>query len=441
MVTCDVPDPMVLQHLTLEQILEEFQRTWGEPATRIVLPAFSSSGPFFENSLGFDVVVGKQGALPEYVHLATNLGLDSLVSLELSGGFLNSPLLHIQDTRGTGSPRICLNNRQSREILKRLVREMVDALRGLGDDPFDSDTGRTKGFAIDACDFWPMGATDDRIDLTCFCPFCTETLRASGVEVEAFWETPSPANLALADTGTGIEFVEDFSPNMTPEELLSVCRRKGFLSRPWAEGRGSESLTKWARMLITYFRARSELTVAFMNELFSAILNEAGPVARVVIAEDSEWNWTTGAFFDHLDDKDLCDELWFCPSLNRLSTKNVDGHAYMWSRARYLLDHMFGTVWRTGDSSTVFGTKLGHVNLPALIQMRIQHTMAGDLSGVANRLALPIGTDRLVGYVGAALNERIADRIQAGVLEGLASAATPGDLHAQMMEALKRSRP
>jgi hypothetical protein len=335
----DVPILHFLRHGGIRELLIEHERDWGSQPEAVCLPIAAPDGlnmavkgsglPLSENS-------GAHGAGREFGEIiseVSSLGLDVYLLLDPSLNFCNTDALHIKDIGGDGSSALCIGNPRSQELLGAIMGTAVDEARAATQD----GKGKLRGVVLDAVNLWPMGSSNERIELTCFCSSCEKylSLRDSTL-VEKFKTFPNPLNLLLKDAGTGISHVHDFDIDSSPDYLLGLSKQRDF--DQIFKGVTEASLRIHASTVLDYLKLRN----LQVQESIEAIFNEAlngfpDSVDRVILCSGFTYDWTSGLFLNSLDGSpnSVCTEVWFDPHESDIYLKDKPFRSYMWRRSRY----------------------------------------------------------------------------------------------------------
>ncbi|MHB1640516.1 MAG: hypothetical protein ACYCUD_11890 [Candidatus Dormibacteria bacterium] len=290
--------------------------------------------------------------------------------------------------------------------------------------------GNVRGYVVDAIDLWPMGAKEGRLQLTCFCDSCVQFLASSGLDnmVADFLSHPNAWNLLLAenDTHTGISYVDDVESSTTAADLLALSRGRGFVD---AFGELKPGVAqKYATRLLQYMRARHDETVAALIRIKEnvAAYGPAGAsgMGLILLTEGAKYSWTGGMFLDRIDSWQALHkeppfaEVWTDPTPIEATLRHVPTRSYMWSRGRYHIDAFFDFASGIGDPLRRATTGIGRYSpevARAVLQSRLNTSLAGEMSGLASLVALPgsaaPGKTGRVGFIGVAHSRQMGEDV------------------------------
>lgn len=392
----DLCSPDLISLLTMEEAADAFRSNWGRQPSSIAIPVAGHGGASFEvhgvpysplqyrhaqRELGEFAALARAEMPAESVYLVLKPDMRALTDL---------PWLVIEDITGDMSAQLCIGNGRVQDLWARTIRQAVLSLAGAGVEP--------AGLAIDVVDLWPMGADDNRIEATCFCADCRAFLQKEGVEVHLFEDFPSPLNIALRDTGTGIGFMDDLTSDTSPERIIGMSRVRRF----WDAEKLGVSVDANPRgavgALLAYMRARHKQTVTALNGLFHAFTDACPSGSRIVLVESGAYGWTSGLFLDGLDSREVCDELWTDPGRRPQQPQDVRVRYYMWRRARYIIDAFFDAYSSLVDPRAMVGTRFGERNPHGIVKLRwAQTSVAASGRQVADGLSEEVPMPALVG--------------------------------------------
>jgi len=415
----DIMHPVVFGFQSLDALCSEFMQAWGEdvPPAAVCLPVFSHAGPWFENALHLRPYAVERAnvrgiLISNAAREANALGLQVVLVVDPGVKWL-SENLEIVDVRGRKSAQPCIYKRRTRDLLVTFLRSCIETVTRYV-------PAERIHVALDTVDLWPMGAEGERLSLTCFCDECRQRMGQAGVSVADFEEVPGPWNLALADSGTGISFINtitaDFS-RVTPEGLLHAAEVQGFI-RAFANATQAVRQTN-AQKLLQYMEVRHAMSVEAVGDIFARLSGLAGG-RRIIIGECMEYDWTGGTFLARLDSADVCDELWYDYDQPFFTPEEVHMRVYAAARSRYTLDAFWSLIDHVRDSSMMATTGLGKVkSIEALLQTRSRLALAACAPpSPLTRLTLPLDRDRVLGYVAPAMTDAIAGFAITRAVEG-----------------------
>ena len=428
-----LPDLAVLSQRTAEQLKEQHEERWEHPADGVVLPICSAKGIPFDNKYTKPESVrytGKSAPLLlfDIVKEFAKLDLNIYFSLDPALTFIKSDLLHIIDIVGDGSPQACFSKDGTRKLLKYLIGRAIE----IGEQACEGKKSKVIGIALDLTNILPMGATDERIELTCFCSDCRKQLAlfcTEGQQLIGKFETfPNPWNMALKDSGTGIGQINDIEWDTGPEKIVGLSKLKGFMAFE------NDNPLEQAGSLIAYLQARHKQVVASTKDIFTG--SEKGKQwKRILITEGSSYDWTSGLFLQELDDPVICDELWFDPTSRNFEIKNICYRSFMWRRGTYFLNSFFGFLSKAQDGYMRTYTGLGKRSEGALVQLlklRMRQAIGASITQKIDLLLLPEYASNTneygkktgrIGFVSPGIDESICEslvneaKIPAGILD------------------------
>lgn len=334
----------------------------------LALPLASHSGLPFTNGLHLPVqhfaLAGQELSLNELVNLhASRGGGEVYLVLNPDIQAFSAPFLYLVDSSGDASRQLCFGRARVIQFWLDVIEEAIASLDATARDSIG-------GFALDLVDLWPMGGSGVRLDLTCFCPDCTETLEGHGVDLEALITSPGPWNLALKDTGSGIDFVGDITPEISADDFVLSVLNRGFVIPEVSEH--SANFRSWAETLLAYAHARHALTTANAARILTAVKQALPTCNRTIISETEEYNWTGGTFLRLLDDSNLVDELWIDPAARQSwLPKAVKYRHYLLSRSRYYVDAFFDLLGHSLNRAGV--DDLMRTRLEGVLSRRVSH--------------------------------------------------------------------
>ena len=394
----DIADLSTLQYTTALDCVSSFYNTWGIKPKAVSIPILSSSGIPFENPLTTAVEIKyKNKNDPVYLGFVINafssLGLDVYLTLVPTLEFVKADALHLIDIKGDSSQQACFSKSSTIRFLEQIIELSIgiaseacaDAAQKNAQEKNGITAGKTVGIAIDLTDVLPMGASKERLQLTCFCPECRSQLTGAsktGTDlIRAFETFPNPWNLALKDNGTGIGYISDIDWNISVDTLLGLSKLRGF-DEHYKDGYDTNGA---AKILIDYLHARHKQIIKSCSRLFTkarSSIDQGNPeqFRRILITEGTPYNWTAGVFTKMLDSKDVCDELWYDPTGKGLVTENISFRSYMWRRSRYIQNAFFALVEHAQDEGRRAST--GLARLPTtLVRKEVDRRRTMSLAG------------------------------------------------------------
>jgi len=441
----DVPHLGLLRYLDLRRIKNWFKERWGTEPNGIVLPVAHPEGLLFKVE-GLDEPISPyaqvSNTLREFqdvVHVFAQQGLDIYLSISPALEFVRAAPLHIIDIVGDSSPALCIGNPMSRAIVGAILGTGVDIVR----TATRNTPGKLAGVVLDVVNLFPMGAKNERLELTCFCPSCEEWFEEYDPGLLKHFRTfPNPWNLLLKDTGTGISFIDDVRSGSLPEDIVGLSRQKGFNEIFKDRANDQAYLLEQAALLLRYIRARHDQVIAAVRDIFEEALQglEQAP-SRILLVEGSYYGWTSGLLLEDLDKTHLdrvqreetrvpYDEIWFDPAATNMVLRHIPFRSYMWRRARYYIDAFFRTVDSVSDPvkrATTGIARFPRSAAQALLRQRLHQCTGAALTGSSTLISLPPlkseqTKSQRIGFVGVALTQDIGEKFIEGVKipEGLA---------------------
>lgn len=426
----DIPDIRTFEYSTAEKEVQDFAAAWGTPPKTVALPVLLPYGVPFENELTPAAGVRYGGGTSDMylggiAHEFAKLGLNIILTVNPSMAFAKSPALHIMDISGDGSAQACLGKTATRRLLKSFVSNALRKVREACESvtPSGGSAPTVEGVALDIENLWPMGATNERVELTCFCEECRQQLaslsRIGKKLVSGFERFPNPWNLLLQDSGTGVRPISDVEWEATPKAIADISHLKGFDKVLIEAG---IDVQKEAELLLEYMHTRHKQTLQAIEDFFSEIAphDGQGNIRRILIVEENAYDWTEGLFFKKLDNKKVCDELWFDPSELALSTSRIPHRVYMHRRCRYFVNAFFEHLSRCQDENMRTTTGLAHLSderLKSSLELRRRQAMSNRLASRLDLFCLhPVSGDPQSGRTGFVGNN-LSDDLSAALVK------------------------
>lgn len=433
----DLVHTRVLAHRTARQVLDDFESRAGVRPTAVVIPINVSEGLTFSNRLGYATFVadphGQRVVLSNAVRMFAHENVDIYLCLTPTLPFLRTGTMNIVDIIYDESPRLCINKRKSQKIFSIIVEEAI-AIAKTEIDGAANPKARLRGFVLNIVNLWGMGAKNERILLTCFCPECRRSLVEAGISMQDFETFPNPWNLLLKDTGTGISHIDIGHGRTRAEridEIVGQSMLRGF-SQDAFPNVGSTDIQRLASKVYDYMQARHKITVDAAARIFRTVKKHLPDTDTILITEGTPYNWTAGCFLGDLDDPDIIDEIWFDPSSHGVEIRNVKYRSYMSSRSRYAIDAAFDFAATLGDVTTsqskVIQELMGGSRMSGL-NRRLAMVRFADVLTKGELLVLDEVSNR-VGFVGSAVTDEVLRGLIEDALEnwGPEPAPPPDDL-------------
>ncbi|MBF8271364.1 MAG: hypothetical protein HW380_469 [Magnetococcales bacterium] len=355
--------------------------------------------------------------------------------------FAHDSNISIQDQSGFQSAQTCIYNPLTRKTILHILAQAFSRHQPniknkfpkspsnpFGKDEFRViDSSKVKGIILYAGDLWPVSAKSGRFQLTCFCKVCTKRLETE-VDVGWFKKYPSPANLALAESGDegkhlmGYQPVRDLTTDLSKEAIVDRCSQvAGTLAARYmrrdvnSEGRIDEqSIMVLAGNLKKYLTAKSKLTVEAISSMMEGMKKLEGceHLRSCLIVEAEPYMWTTGTFFT--DMKDLCqqgiNEVWVPPN-NMDQPGNTSFRPLLANRACYFVSHFLTHLaW---DLRVFFATSVSYLTLDEKRKHfeRARDQVLSELPENAYAVALPPEMKNNLPSVVVGLSRDIMDRL------------------------------
>ncbi|NJK65549.1 MAG: hypothetical protein HC941_02535 [Microcoleus sp. SU_5_3] len=285
------------------------------------------------------------------------------LSLNMAFEFLQSEYTCTYDQYGQSSSQACIVNPAVNTLIKNFVKEVVDK--------FNPD-----GIVLDLVDINPQSGdeTDNSIKIHCFCYHCNEQLSVHGISKKDFIQSPNALNLVLQPTPTGMTYMS-IDPNWNnPAQVIVASKSKKIYHENM-----KDSAERWAEKIITYARARSEVTAQAIKNIFQVI--EDQQVKKAIILDNSRFEWTSGT--SAIAVKGIVDQVWTqVETFTDKPPEGVELYHYMFRRARYTLDNLFNLLSNRN--------LIGRANVDNAIYLRIRAQVQSRVSKVieANQLSL-----------------------------------------------------
>nr|VFJ59622.1 MAG: hypothetical protein BECKDK2373B_GA0170837_108417 [Candidatus Kentron sp. DK] len=414
-----VPDMAVLSQRNAEEIQRDHHKRWGVATEGVVLPICTATGVPFKNDFTAEKTIRYKGRAEEFllgnvVAEFAKLGLDIYLTLDPTLHFIKSDSLHIVDISGDSSAQACFSKKRTKKLLTHLAKKAVEiateeCARARGTHGADA---KTAGVAIDLTDILPMGATNERIELTCFCNECRQQLAGyapRGRRLFGYFETfPNPWNMTLKDAGSGIGQINELDWNISPERIIGLSKMKGFESFEDREQDPHEQATA----LIEYLHARHTQVTETVKDIFAGM--ELNGEKRILITEGSHYDWTSGTFLEKLDDKGVCDELWFDPTANEFDIRKVQYRSFLWKRSTYFLNAFFQFLNQSQDHYARTYTGLARHTVgevEQLLKLRMRQVLSAAVTEKLDLFLLPDldeeGEAGRIGFISPCIDESI----------------------------------
>jgi hypothetical protein len=434
----DIPHPVILQYRTPDELIQEFKMNWGETPSGVILPVTTPDGLLFDvPDIGLpsskykipeEKFLGWTGSVAAFAEK----GLDIYLLIDPTLDFVNTDALHIVDISGSGSAQVCIGNERGREVISAILMTGIDfVLDTLNDDKYKlHEKSKLAGVVIDVVNLFPMGTGNKgRLELTCFCESCLEQFKRSDSSLlDKFRTFPNPWNLVLKDSGSGISYIDNLPPDITPKQIFGLSRQKAF-DEIFGQDNSDLKLKQYAEDLLKYMEVRHQQVVEALKDIFSQVLNFDNdskphePIKRIVLSEGVHYDWTSGLQLGRLDkakeQRDLCpiDEIWFNSTSSEMYTSHIPFRSYMWKRSRYTIDTFFSTVANSTDADKRKMTGIGRIpetRLKEILRDRLGTAIGAAQNGKVSLSALPDlqaegKSSQRLGFVGVSLTREIGE--------------------------------
>ncbi|ASD69105.1 hypothetical protein [Pseudoalteromonas piscicida] len=410
-----LPDLAVLSQRNAKELKDEHYERWGINAKGVVLPICSSTGIPFENDFMKAEKIRYKGkadglTLSDIVAEFLQIELDIYFTLDPTLSFIRSDSLHIIDISGDSSAQACFSKKGTKKLVKHVAEKAIE----IGKEQCENTKAKIVGLALDLTNILPMGATNERIELTCFCSECRDQLSSftkRGKKLFERFETfPNPWNMALKDTGTGIGQINDIEWNTSPEKIIGLSKLKGFEA---FDGDNYDAHEQ-AAILIEYLHSRHKQIENAIKDIFDGLDIQK----RILITEGSHYDWTSGLFLAKLDEKSVCDELWFDPTAHNFEMKNVQHRSFMWKRSTYFLSAFFGFLNKSQDGYMRTYTGLARKSVDevkSLLKLRMRQVIGASITEKVDLFLLPEisndGDTGRIGFVSPCIDESICNSL------------------------------
>lgn len=430
----DIPHTALLRYLDPKNIKGWFKEKWGNEPTGVVLPVALPDGLLFPVK-GLDEPISPYARISDnyaefqdVVRAFSQQGLEIYLLLNPTLEFVRAQPLHIVDIVGDGSHALCIGNPISRVIASAILGTGIDIVRTVT----KNTPGKLAGVILDVVNLFPMGATNERLELTCFCPSCEEWFdQYSPGLLKSFRTFPNPWNLMLKNTGSGISFVDDIRRDNSPDDILGLSKQKGF-DEIFDEQEERAYLLEQARLLLKYVRARHDQVLASVNDIFSEALHELDVTPRrILLLEGAYYGWTAGLQLESLDinlsaENNLLvpyDEIWFDPAATDVFLKNVPFRSYMWTRSRYFIDEFLRAVDSVSDPvkrASTGAARLSRNEAQEVLRRRLHQCVGAALTGSSTLISLPSlkseqSQSQRIGFVSVALTKELGEKFIEGI--------------------------
>lgn len=419
----DIPDGAVLAVANLEDLIGEFaERLKIDKPDAVCLPVIDFGGANYASSL-LDRNVGPWSRfelLALIDEIQNKYKCEFIAAIQPALPFLDVPVVRTRNQYGDETAGPCLSNPAIQKLLQACIDEFYHLAesRGL----------KVDGFMLDIVDIHGMSGRSGRVNISCFCKHCNEGLSKLGkFDYQLFTKYPSPINLALKDTGTGIaNFTMDLG-RVDPGHIIELSKDRDIFDERLIPDEVTAS--KWANILIEYLEARSRVTAQALETIGSAARNHG--MKFIVTTGNSTFDWTAGIDLWHITNK-VADAVWLDTgdvARGELPV-GVEIYHYLSARARYRVDAFFEIVSDTDKLRALAArfTDSKRSPLDEATNRSLQMLAASQLKR-ANVSALTLqglGT----GYVGFPVTEALIRKIMS-VTERLIEELAPNSASSQ----------
>lgn len=414
----DIPHPAVLLNKTPKELIKKFKDDFGVAPKGVILPTVAPDGLLYECD-GIALPRSRYASGNDFAKTVEDFaredGIEKIyLSMDPTFHFVRTDALHVVDISGDGSQQVCVMNKK--------VQELIGAVLGIGIDLTMATLSKVgtsahlAGAVIDVVDLWPQGASNERLELTCFCESCIKIFEQEekGL-VDKFKTFPNPWNLVLKDNGTGIGYIDALPKNINEQQIIGLSRQKGYIDL--FKDTNEATLIQHAKDLLRYMQIRHNRTALALHAIFNEAFNglQAEGLHRILLSEGVHFDWTSGMQLQRLDVPDTgtktFDELWFNSTSSESIISKTPFRSYMWRRSRYLIDAFFQTIAAAADpvkrNTTGIARKSEAELRSELLPKRLGSAVSTNDSSLASLAALPPLQEEgkkggRVGFVGVA---------------------------------------
>lgn len=336
-----IPTPLLLESFKLDHLSGIFEEMTGVRPTGIVYPVASGAGPNYASTIYRQGSGVPDGDLSKVAEFCRDRELELWLCFDTSMPFAASNANHVVDSQHDSARRCCINAPGTQKIVSLIAQEVSSLLKGLGLE------GRVSGVVLPTQGLWPMGAVDNVIELTCLCSYCSSFYDSHNLtDLQEFSFFPNPLNLALKDSGTGLDHIHSLRADTTAEQLVAYSRAEQMLAADWLSDLKTsdppqksplwDRLKKMAERLLTLIHLKQQLTIEALKKITGSVKDVFGSVRIAVIAEGLEYDWTAGYFFNVVLKQPFYDELWVPPSVGA-RVRDVATRLYCVQRGEYVV--------------------------------------------------------------------------------------------------------
>jgi hypothetical protein len=333
----DIPDSLLLTVVELSKLKGIFKKRLGREPDVVVLPVLGFWGATFESEY-IDEYIPQVAQLSNNENSIIKHDLTTLIdlthnelpnakiylSLNMAFEFLQSEYTCTYDQYGQSSSQACIVNPSVNSLLKKFINEVVTKFK-------------PDGIVLDLVDINPQSGDHKSklVKINCFCSHCEEKLSPFRISKQDFIESPNALNLVLQPTQTGVTFTS-IDPKWDTSELVVASKSKKI----YDENIVKDSETIWANKILSYARARSQVTA---NAIANLLKDVPSTVQKAIILDGSRFEWTSGT--SPVAIKGIVNQVWTqVETFTEKPPEGVELYHYMFNRARYTLDAFFNIL-------------------------------------------------------------------------------------------------
>jgi hypothetical protein len=368
-----------------------YEENWGGEVEGIVIPLTHHDGVTYDLE---GIPKSKKPGINNSLDLAFEAlkkGYHVFLSYNMRVTFMDSQGNVLTDITGDTSPALCPVSKFSQQLASYVIGKALLELKERCKQENISDFSSKIGIVLDLTTIFPMGARQNKLELTCFCGECREYLRKSGVNLPKFEKFPSPWNLLLKDEGDGIKPADLPWGDIDELRIIEESKKKGFYYI--LAGIKKEEVISYAEELLNYITARNEqvktairnilkeIKEVVLTDILSKRLEDNPKV--IIVTDGSNLNWTSGIWLYNWKDINSLEGLpvnfWLPPyTIGSKELKNKVNY-YMSHRSRYFLNEFFWVVESLTNPMRRASTSLGRLEdeiARTILQMRAKRALA-----------------------------------------------------------------
>ncbi|MEZ2237221.1 hypothetical protein [Microcoleus sp.] len=340
----DIPDSLLLTVVEISKLKAIFKKRLGREPDVVVLPVLGFWGASFESEyideyipqvaqpsnnensiIKHDFSIIKHD-LTTLMDLTRNQLPNAKIylSLNMAFEFLQSEYTCTYDQYGQSSSQACIVNPSVNSLLKKFINEVVTKFK-------------PDGIVLDLVDINPQSGDQKSklVKINCFCSHCEKQLDPFDISKQDFIDSPNALNLVLQPTQTGVTFTS-IDPKWKTDELIVASKSKKI----YDENIVKDNETRWANKILSYARARSQVTA---NAIANLLKDVPSTVQKAVILDGSRFEWTSGT--SPIAIKGIVNQVWTqVETFTEKPPEGVELYHYMFNRARYTLDSFFNIL-------------------------------------------------------------------------------------------------